>query len=100
MRGRDESEQTNQNNALSNFGSGNTKKKLFGKINDGTSKKDRLNDLLQKVEEYSRFILRLNINAHNANLRKKNAGEQENGAQNSNLKGANAKRRAKKNGKA
>jgi len=27
------------------------------------------------VEEYSRFILRQNINAHNANLRKKNAGD-------------------------
>lgn len=54
----DSDEQTNQNNALSNFGAGNTKKKLFGKISDGSSKKDRLNDLLVKVEEYSRFILR------------------------------------------
>ena len=40
-------DQTNQNNALSNFSNNNTtKKKLFGKFNDGSSKKDRLNDLL------------------------------------------------------
>jgi hypothetical protein len=49
-------EQTNQNNALTNLAS--TKKKLFGKFQDGSSKKDRLNDLLHKVEEYTRFILR------------------------------------------
>ena len=67
--------QTNQINALNTFTNNNPKKKLFGKFNDGSSKKDRLNDLLTKVEEYSRFILRQNINAHNANLRKKNAGD-------------------------
>ena len=75
LEGANDGEQTNQNNALNNFASTNPKKKLFGKFNDGSSKKDRLNDLLQKVEEYSRFILRQNINAHNANLRKKNAGD-------------------------
>jgi hypothetical protein len=53
----------------------NNKKKLFGKFADGSSKEDRLNDLLSKVEEYSRFILKQNINAHNANLRNKNAGD-------------------------
>ena len=39
-------DQTTQNNALSNFSNNTTKKKLFGKFNDGSSKKDRLNDLL------------------------------------------------------
>ena len=43
---KNEEDQTNQNNALSNFTNNNPKKKLFGKFNDGSSKKDRLNDLL------------------------------------------------------
>ena len=49
-------DQTMQHNALSSLN--NTKKKLFGKFADGTSKNDRLNDLLAKVEDYSKFILR------------------------------------------
>ena len=45
------------NNSLQNLGGANGKSKLFGKFVDGTDKKDRLKDLLEKVTEYTSFIL-------------------------------------------
>ena len=32
-------------------------KKVFGKYVDGSSSKDRLEDLLQKIENYTRFLI-------------------------------------------
>jgi hypothetical protein len=41
-------------------------KKLFGKIANGTEKKDRLQDLLDKTAEYTNFVLQQNIKSHKA----------------------------------
>jgi hypothetical protein len=43
-----------ENNALSTI---RQTKKTFGKFTDGSSKKDRLQDLLEKTEQYTKFIL-------------------------------------------
>ena len=52
------------NNSLQNLGGANGKSKLFGKFVDGTDKKDRLKDLLEKVTEYTSFILKQNRKSH------------------------------------
>jgi len=44
-----------KNNSLQNMPSGG--KKLFGKLVNDTSKKDRLQDLLDKTAEYTNFVL-------------------------------------------
>lgn len=52
-------------------------KKVFGKYVDGSSSKDRLEDLLQKIENYTRFLLVQNQKARNksANRRVEDAQE-------------------------
>lgn len=36
-------------------------KKVFGKFNDGSTAKNRLSELLDKTEHYTRFILKQNF---------------------------------------
>ena len=36
-------------------------KKVFGKFNDGSTAKNRLSELLENTEEYTKFILRQNF---------------------------------------
>lgn len=65
---------SNKNNAFSRFNSCQNQKdsKLFGKYVDGTDKQDRLTQLIEKVEDYTRFVLTQNIKHHRAQERKKN----------------------------
>lgn len=63
------------NNSLQKFGGANGKTKLFGKFVDGTEKKDRLQDLLEKVTEYTSFILQQNKKSHLAQQRQKMSGQ-------------------------
>jgi hypothetical protein len=48
-----------------------TSRKQFGKYKDGTSKGDRLEDLIERVEEYTRFILYQNLRHHKSQQKKK-----------------------------
>ena len=64
-----------QFNQTMNINSLNTlkcvKKGAFGRITDNISKKERLDDLLEKIEQYTRFILQQNIKTHKAQQRQK-----------------------------
>jgi len=64
-------------NGGNSFGNGahalssiSTNKKLFGKFVDGSSKKDRLEELLERTEQYTRFILQQNVNHHHEQQKK------------------------------
>ena len=46
-------------------------KNKFGKIVDGSTQKERLLDLLEKTEQYTRFILQQNLKHHQAQQKKK-----------------------------
>ena len=59
----------NQINPYS-FGKVMTKSR-FGKHSDGSTKKERLQDLLQKTEQYTRFILQQNLKHHKAQQKQK-----------------------------
>ena len=62
-----ERRENNKNNAFSRFNScQNQNSKLFGKYVDGTDKKDRLQHLIEKVEDYTRFVLTQNLKHHRA----------------------------------
>lgn len=66
----------NRNNAFNRFTScQNQNSKLFGKYVDGTDKKDRLTQLIEKVEDYTRFVLTQNLKHHRAQERKKQNGK-------------------------
>ena len=39
------------------MGTSSTSQKKFGKYVDGTNKKDRLTQLLEKTEQYTKFVL-------------------------------------------
>lgn len=60
-------------NHFNNFNS--SQKKLFGKYVDGTDKKDRLQGLIERVEDYTRFVLMQNLKHHRAEQRKKQGGK-------------------------
>lgn len=49
------------------------KKAAFGRNTDNNSKKERLDDLLEKIEQYTRFILQQNMKTHKAQQRQKMA---------------------------
>ena len=59
----------NCDNALLNFDS--SQKKLFGKFVDGSEKKDRLEALIEKIEDYTTFVLTQNLKHHRCQERKK-----------------------------
>ena len=58
-------------NSLSSISS--TNKKLFGKFVDGSSKKDRLAELLERTGQYTRFILQQNAHHYHAQQKKAQA---------------------------
>lgn len=66
-----------KNNSLQNMPKDG--KKLFGKIANGTEKKDRLQDLLDKTAEYTNFVLQQNIKSHKAQQKQKYAEQILNG---------------------
>jgi len=61
----------------------NTSRKQFGKYKDGTSKGDRLEDLIERVEEYTRFILYQNLRHHKSQQKKKALEDDQNAGRDS-----------------
>ena len=55
------------------------KKGAFGRNTDSNNKKERLEDLLEKIEQYTRFILQQNMKTHKAQQRQKLAEDILNG---------------------
>lgn len=75
----------------------NSSRKQFGKFTDGTNKQDRLTDLIERVEQYTRFILHQNLMHHKSQQRKKNKEVEVNGRDSKNHV---SKRRQKNKGRA
>lgn len=57
------------NNSLNQLKCG--KKGAFGRNTDTHNKKERLDELLEKIEDYTRFILQQNIRTHKHQQRQK-----------------------------
>ena len=55
------------------------KKGAFGRNTGSNNKKERLEDLLEKIEQYTRFILQQNMKTHKAQQRQKLAEDILNG---------------------
>lgn len=82
----------------------NFHKSRFGRQSDSTSKKERLQDLLEKTEQYTRFILQQNLKSHREQQRKKFAADILNGSSEAdaakfNGKSSISKRKQKRSGK-
>ena len=74
----------------------NTGRKQFGKFVDGSNKEDRLDDLIERVEQYTRFILHQNLRHHKSQQKKK---AQENDPNGRDSKMNVSKRRQKNKGR-
>ena len=60
----------NMQNSFMSIANNGQQKKLFGKYVDGTDKQDRLQGLIERVEDYTRFVLMQNLKHHRAEQRK------------------------------